>query len=71
MAENNVSLVINEKDENKNIDDEFKKENFPIKKQEDSSKKKKQKRQKNMQVFGDESKKKKVLFGNIYKLSSP
>ena len=67
MVENNVTLVINEKEVIEN--DEFKKENFPIKKQEDSSKKKKQKRQKKEPVYRNKKERQEEVKNIIIQLS--
>lgn len=68
MIENNVTLVINERDENKNID-EFKKENFPIIKKDDTSKQKKQEKRKKKPVYRNKKERQEEVKNIIIQLS--
>jgi len=70
MAENNVTLVINEKNEkDEKVDDEFKKENFPIIKDKSSKEKKRQKREKKKPVYRNKKERQEEVKNIILQLS--
>ena len=69
MEENNVTLIINEKQQEKEKD-EFKKENFPIIKKEKTSKeKKREKRQKKEPVYRNKKERQEEVKNIIMQLS--
>lgn len=71
MTENNVTLIINEKiDKNKDKNtDEFKKENFPIIKEDSSKEKKREKREKKEHVYRNKKERQEEVKNIIIQMS--